>query len=157
MDGADPGGAEAGRPPRVVRDLVRAVRSVAADPVRVLEVGAGRRLDVAVALAGAFPDAEVLMTDRKAPDLPAGVPGNVRAAALDLEDGADAPGSAGGSPLDADVVVAVRLPPELWPAAEALADRLGAPLVVHPLPEETPPEAYEQVHPGVYVRRPASG
>lgn len=139
----------------MVADLVHAVGTVAPAPGRLLEVGTGRRFDVAVALATAFPDADVVVSDRTAPDLPDGVPGNVRAAAVDLA--ADDPlAGSGAVPQGAgvDAVVAVRLPPELWPDAAALADRLGASLVMHPLPEETVPEGFEQVRPGVYVRRP---
>lgn len=138
-----------------VRGAVRGVGREAGpgpnpSPARILEVGAGRRLDVAFALADAFPDTEVVASDRTAPVLPDDAPGNVRAAALDLEDAA----GAGDAPDAVTVVVAVRLPPELWPAAEALADRHQAPLVVHPLPEEALPPSYDQVRPGVYVRRP---
>lgn len=126
---------------------------------RVVEVGAGRRFDVALAVAEALPDAEVWVTDREAPQ---DVPPPLRAAALDLADAEAAAerlgerfrkgGGRGVGMVDA--VLAVRLPPELWPDAVALADRWRAALVLCPLPEETPPKGFEQVVAGVHVRWP---
>lgn len=158
-DGPDGVAERPSGPDRVVADLVDVVGDVVPAPRRLLGVGTGRRFDVAVALATAFPDADVVVSDRTAPDLPDGVPANVRAAAVDLAADDPLAGAAGVADgpdgVDAvDAVVAVRLPPELWPDAVALADRLGAPLVMHPLPEETPPDGFEQVRPGIYARRP---
>lgn len=125
----------------LVRHIVETVADLA--PSRVLEVGAGRRFDVAKSIKARLPDATVVVTDRDDPDPPPPLFGG----ALDLLD----PGALDGG---ADVVVAVRLPPELWEAAARVADRAGADLVLCPLPEEVPPDGLEQVRPGVFVRRP---
>lgn len=127
-----------------VADIVAVVKELA--PERVLEVGTGRRVEVAEALREAMPDADVVVSDRVRPD----PPDDVRAIRLDLL------GEAHG-PSDVDVVLATRLPPELWGRAEALADRHGADLVLVPLAEETAPEGYEQVRPGLYLRPGRSG
>lgn len=120
--------------------VVEAVRGLQNDLNRVVEVGAGGRFDVAAALADAFPGVEVVVTDRSRPDPPAPLVGKKLVLGEDQVLG------------DVDVVVAIRLPPELWADLEALADRCGAAIVLAVLPEESPPETYEQVEAGVYVR-----
>lgn len=111
-------------------------------PSRVLEVGAGSRFDVAQKIHEALPDADVIVSDKQAPDPPDPLVG----IDLDLTDAEP--------PADVDVVVAVRLPPERWSHAEALAARLEAVLVLVPLAEEAVPDRYDQSASGVYVTRP---
>lgn len=111
-------------------------------PSRVLEVGTGSRFDVTQAVQQALPDADVIVSDKRAPDPPDPLVG----IALDLT--ADEP------PDGVDVVVAVRLPPERWRHAEALAARSEAVLVLVPLTEESVPDRYDQRAAGVYVTRP---
>lgn len=125
--------------PERVAEVVSALRP---PPRRILEVGTGSRFDVAQAIAVALPDAEVVVSDRQAPDPPAPLTGR----ALDLTSDPD--------PGRVDCVVAVRLPPERWRDAEALAARADAALVLVPLPEEAVPDRYDQPAPGIYVTRP---
>lgn len=173
-------------PDRVVAALKARFRPGGRRPLRrLVEVGAGRRFDVAEAVAEAFPDAEVWVTDVEAP---AEVPAPLRAAALELVPDDVTPGAptdpASDAPSDApvaegsggkaqpppppspprappppgrapvDVVLAVRLPPELWPAVERLAWSWGALLCLSPMPEETAPSSYEHAAPGVHLRAP---
>lgn len=122
--------------------LAKLVSDLEPTPSRVLEVGAGSRFNVAEAIQQALPEAEVIVSDRQAPDPPEPLVG----AALDL--------TVDAGPEAVDVVVAVRLPPERWRDAEALAARSEAVIVLRPLPEETVPDRYDQVAPGVHVTRP---
>ena len=94
---------------------------------RVVEVGAGARFDVALALARASPQAEWWVTDVDPRVLAAPAP--LRAALLD----AHAPT---GDWSGTDLVYAMRVPEELQGAVLAFARSLGADAALRPLKDE---------------------
>lgn len=94
----------------------------------ILELGAGARFDVALALAAAAPDARVIVSDVDARVLAA--PSPLVARIVD----AHAPDLAALD--DVDLVVAVRIPEELQAAATRLANALDADLAMKPLKDE---------------------
>lgn len=102
--------------------LARAARAV-----RAVEVGAGARFDVALALAEAAPQAEWWVTDVDARVLAAPAP--LRARILDVT-------APEGDWAGVDLVYAVRVPEELQLACLRFARTLGADLALRPLKDE---------------------
>jgi len=124
-----------------------------ADHRRLLEVGIGRRVDVAAALAAAGHD--VLAVDVEVdPARQAGLPGTVALRRADVT----AVDPVGVAPRDA--VYALNLPPELHRPSADLAAALGAPLLFTTLGFDGPargvPAVAESLPEGetLYVVRP---
>lgn len=92
-----------------------------------LEVGAGARFDVALALAQAAPEATWWVTDIDARVL--GAPAPLRAATLDVH-------APRGDWADVDLVYAVRVPEELQRAVVDFARSRGADVALRPLKDE---------------------
>lgn len=95
---------------------------------KIVEVGAGRRFETALALREAAPDAEVWVTDVE-PDVLLAPP-TLHARLL------DAHGRVPDELAGADLVVAIRLPEELQLATARLARELSADLAIRPLKDE---------------------